>query len=217
MNHWATIDSRSMGYLIYEINLSSNLYAPGSVVSFDIDLITMVIMNVGQWDISCITSNQLELKLVCPTVCRFPPLVVLQLFASVGLRRQALKRNDEGSRSFRENWSGIMIVINIREKDMPDPFCSGWTLQLELQTCSALLSRASHRVLHIVKMSFHFSLSYLIFFKSTLMAQKTDAARKRGGSPTALLEYTALGFVAPLMRKKLNHYHLHHCCHYSER
>ena len=40
------------------------------------------------------------------------------------------------------------------------------------------------------------------------MAQKTDAARKRGGSPTALLEYTALGFVAPLMRKKLNHYHL---------
>ena len=110
-----------------------------------------------------------------------------------------------------------MIVINIREKDMPDPFCSGWTLQLELQTCSALLSCESHRVLHIVKMSFHFFLSYLIFFKTTLMAQKTDAARKRGGSPTALLEYTALGFEAPLMRKKLSHYHLHHCCHYSER
>ena len=48
------------------------------------------------------------------------------------------------------------------------------------------------------------------------MAQKTDAARKRGGSPTALLEYTALGFEAPLMRKKLKNYHLHHCCHNCE-
>ena len=36
MNNLATIDSRSIGYLIYQINLSSNLFAPRSVGSFDI-------------------------------------------------------------------------------------------------------------------------------------------------------------------------------------
>ena len=92
---------------------------------------------------------------------------------------------------------------------MPDPFCGGWTLQLELQTCSALLSRASHRVLHIVKMLFHFIL--YLYFKTTLMAQKTDAARKRGGSPTALLEYTALGFDAAL-KIQLGNHTPRHCC-----
>ena len=43
------------------------------------------------------------------------------------------------------------------------------------------------------------------------MAQKTDAARKRGGSPTALLEYTALGFEAPL-KIQLGNHTPRHCC-----
>ena len=36
------------------------------------------------------------------------------------------------------------------------------------------------------------------------MAQNTEAARKRGGSPTALLEYTARGLEAPRSRHTWN-------------
>ena len=42
------------------------------------------------------------------------------------------------------------------------------------------------------------------------MAQKTDAARNKGGSPTALLEYTALGLDAPLNIQPNDKY-LQHC------
>ena len=38
----------------------------------------------------------------------------------------------------------------------------------------------------------------------TLTAKKTEDARNKGGSPTALLEYTALGFGVPRNNDTLN-------------
>ena len=51
---------------------------------------------------------------------------------------------------------------------------------------------------------FDFVASFLAASIAFLMAKNTDDARKSGGSPTALDEYTARGFDEPLSRLTLN-------------
>ena len=99
-----------------------------------------------------------------------------------------------------------MIVINDREKAClirsAVAGLSSWNSRLAPLSFLALLTASFMSRCHFI---------LYLYFKTTLMAQKTDAARKRGGSPTALLEYTALGFDAPL-KIQLGNHTPRHCC-----